>query len=111
MKVRLRTHLKAAKIKLKTIMKKINKFLCASVLGLSIAAFALPTAAADKTADKAYPLDTCVVSGEKLGEMGHAYVFNYKGQEIKLCCKKCKKKFDKDPEAYLKKIAAAQAKK
>ena len=59
--------------------------------------------AADES-PKPYSLDTCVVSGEKLGEMGDPYVFVYEGQEIKLCCKDCKKKFDKDPEKYLKKL-------
>jgi hypothetical protein len=55
---------------------------------------------------KPYPLDTCIVSGEKLGEMGKPFVFVYKDQEIKLCCKSCKKDFDKDPEKFLKKLAA-----
>ena len=60
---------------------------------------------------KAYPLDTCIVSGEKLGEMGDPLVFTHEGQEIKLCCKSCKKKFDKSPETYLKKLKDAPAKK
>lgn len=51
-----------------------------------------------------YPLSTCVVSGEKLGEMGDPNVFIYEGHEIKLCCKSCEKKFRKDAEAYLKKL-------
>lgn len=55
-------------------------------------------------------LTTCPVSGEKLGEMGDAFVFTYKGQEVKLCCKDCKKKFDKDPEKYMKVIRAADKK-
>ena len=53
---------------------------------------------------KAYPLETCIVSGEKLGEMGKPVVFEYKGQEIKLCCKSCRKKFDKDPAKFLKQM-------
>ncbi len=58
-----------------------------------------------KEAVKPYPLDTCVVSGEKFGGMmGKPYVFIYQGQEIKLCCKDCRKKFDKDPAKYLKKL-------
>jgi YHS domain-containing protein len=52
-------------------------------------------------------LKTCPVSGDKLGEMGAAYVFSYKGQEIKLCCKGCKKDFDKNPDKYIKLIRAA----
>jgi len=61
------------------------------------------------TKAKAYPLDTCVVSGEKLGgEMGEPYVFTHDGQEVKLCCKSCKKKFDKSPDTYMKKIKEAK---
>ncbi len=53
-----------------------------------LAAFALTTApalAAEGKDAKKYPLETCVVSGEKLGSMGDAYVFKYKGREVKLC--------------------------
>ncbi len=53
---------------------------------------------------KPYKLDTCIVSDEKLDEMGKPFVFTHEGQEIKLCCKKCKAKFDKDPAKYLKKL-------
>ena len=55
-------------------------------------------------------LTTCPVSGEKLGEMGEPFTFVYKDQEVKLCCKSCKKKFDKDPEKYMKLIRAADKK-
>lgn len=53
---------------------------------------------------KPYKLDTCIVSDDKLGEMGKPVIFEYKGQEIKLCCKACRKDFDKDPAKYLKKL-------
>jgi YHS domain-containing protein len=53
---------------------------------------------------KPYPLDHCVVSGEKLGSMGEPHVFVYEGQEIKQCCDNCEPKFRKDPEKYLKMI-------
>ena len=59
---------------------------------------------APKPKAKPYPLETCIVSGEKLGEMGKPMVFEYKDQEVKLCCKSCKSKFDKDADALLKKI-------
>jgi len=60
---------------------------------------------------KPYPLDTCVVSGEKFGgDMGEPYVFTHEGREIKLCCKSCLKDFKKDPAKYIKKIEAAEAK-
>ena len=59
-----------------------------------IAAF-LVTASVARAADnkseklKPYPLETCVVSGEKLGEMGKPFVYQYEGREIKFCCKNC----------------------
>jgi YHS domain-containing protein len=102
-------------------MKILTKFLCitaALVLTPVIAsaagncggccAVAAPMAdqAKPEAGAKAYPLSTCIVSGEKLGEMGEPFVFVHQGQEIKLCCKSCKKKFDKSPETYLKKLAA-----
>jgi YHS domain-containing protein len=59
---------------------------------------------------KPYPLKTCPVSGEELGKMGEPYRFSYKGQEIKLCCKSCEKEFNKEPDKYLKKLAAGAAK-
>jgi hypothetical protein len=62
----------------------------------------------NKPKAKPYPLDTCAVSGEKLGGMGDPYVFVHEGQEIKLCCKGCLKDFKKEPAKYLKKVAEAE---
>jgi hypothetical protein len=61
---------------------------------------------------KEYPLDTCLVSGEKLDAdpTMKSFSFVHEGQEIKLCCKSCKKKFDKSPETYLKKLKDAAKK-
>jgi YHS domain-containing protein len=94
------------------IMKKL-KTLIALALTVPLLAAPFTGLAEDKPAEKAkpYTLDTCVVSGDKLGEMGKPYVFTYKGQEIKMCCKSCRKKFDKDPAKYVKKIEEAEAKK
>lgn len=65
------------------------------------------SAAADTPADgakaKPYPLTTCIVTDEKLDEDAVSKVYN--GQEIKVCCKKCFKEFDKDQAKYLKKLA------
>jgi YHS domain-containing protein len=84
-----------------------------TAVGLALMFVVAPFAgcAAEKKSEKAkaYPLDTCLVSGEKLGEMGKPFVFVHEGQEIKLCCKSCKKDFDKDPAKYLKKIQDAEA--
>ena len=67
--------------------------------------------AADKPAKvKPYPLDTCVVSGEKLGGMGEPVTFTYEGREVKLCCKDCRKDFDKSTAKYVAKIDEAAKK-
>ena len=51
---------------------------------------------------KPYPLDYCLVSGDKFdGDMGKPIVTVYQGQEIKFCCASCPKKFKKDPEKYM----------
>lgn len=86
-------------------MKKLFSFVAASLVLTYVAAPASGLAA-DKPAGKAksYPLDKCIVSDEKLGEMGEPFVFVHNGQEIKLCCKSCQKDFKKDPAKYLKKL-------
>lgn len=74
-------------------------------------------AAAEK-AKAAYPLTTCVVSGDALTQMGKPVEYTYKqaGQPDRLvlfCCKDCVADFEKNPAAYLKKIddaAVAKAK-
>ena len=66
-----------------------------------------PTAANTDVKAKPDLLTTCPVSGQKLGEMGKPLTFVYKDQEVKLCCKGCKKDFDKDSEKYMKVIRAA----
>ena len=60
------------------------------------------------TAAKPYPLKTCIVTDEKLGDHGQPYSFVYQGQEIKMCCDDCRKDFDKDPAKYLQKLSAAK---
>jgi YHS domain-containing protein len=52
-----------------------------------------------------YPLKTCIVSGEEFGgDMGDPVVIEYQGREIKFCCSSCVKKFNKDPEKYIKSL-------
>jgi len=87
------------------------KHLTAAIL---VAFFLVPLSglAADKKAEKLkpYTLKTCVVSGDKLGEMGDPFVYAYKGREIKFCCKGCLKDFNKEPDKYIKQIEEAEAK-
>jgi len=53
-----------------------------------------------------YPLDTCIVSDEKLGADPDMvpYTFVHEGREIKLCCKSCLATFNKDPQKFLAKL-------
>ena len=95
-------------------MKKTSNIILAAI----VAAFTMTAAtslcahegdkhehgATTKSGVKPYKPGTCIVSDEKLGEMGKPVVFEYKWQEIKLCCKSCRKDFDKDPAKYLKKL-------
>jgi len=93
-------------------MKAINLFkLSLLAVTLVLASLALNTATAEdkKAAAKPYPLDTCIVSDEKLGADASMkpFSFTHEGQEIKLCCKSCQKDFNKNPAKYLKKIEGA----
>jgi hypothetical protein len=84
--------------------------LAVAILGGSFAAFAADKKAVSNSKITPYTLKTCVVSGDKLGEMGKPYVFTNDTREIKLCCKSCLKDFKKEPAKYVKKIEEAEAK-
>lgn len=92
-------------------MKLTNPFkLSLLAVALALAALAINTVRAEeKKAAKPYPLDTCIVSDEKLGADANMkpFTFTHEGQDIKLCCKSCQKDFKKDPAKYLKKLEAA----
>jgi len=93
-------------------MKRI-KHLVAIGLSLTVLAGPFVALAGDKAPDpklKPYTLKNCIVSGDKLGEMGEPYVFEYEGRQIKFCCKGCVKDFKKEPAKYIKKIEEAEAK-
>ena len=68
---------------------------------------AAPAKPAEPTKDapaKPYPLKTCIVSDNDLDSMGEQASFVYQGQTIKVCCKPCIAKFEKNPAKYLKKL-------
>jgi hypothetical protein len=107
------------------IMKLFNRICRPVICGLALAALiAVPSVIrADGTNSVAsskpvpYPLNTCIVSGEKFGgDMGPAIVFVYQdkakgiNQEVKFCCPMCKPKFLAEPDKYMKIIKAAEAK-
>jgi hypothetical protein len=88
-------------------MKTLHS-LTASLVALAFVAAPFTALSADAKKPKPYPLDVCVVSGEKLGgDMGEAYVFDEGGQQVMLCCKSCLKDFNKDKAKYIAKIDAA----
>lgn len=74
----------------------------AALLFASCAASGTRTAGA-----KAYPLDTCIVTDNKLGSMGTPVTLVHQGQEVKFCCKPCVAKFHKDPDRYLAALPGA----
>jgi YHS domain-containing protein len=88
---------------------KNSKFILAIILTAIILGVSL-AGRADDVKPKPYPLDTCLVCGMKLGSMGKPYDFVYQGQEIKTCDQSEKADFDKNPDKYMKKLAAAEAK-
>lgn len=53
-----------------------------------------------------YPLDTCPISGNKLGAMGDADIKVYDGREVRFCCSMCEPKFEKDLPASFAKLDA-----
>ena len=98
---------------------KAFKTLTVALLSLSVLAGPFAAIAGDAPDTKAaeqkskaklkpYKLKTCIVSGDKLGEMGEPFAYEYEGREIKFCCKGCVKDFKKDPAKYVKKIEAAE---
>ena len=90
-------------------MKTLRTILLTALLTCAAALVGCKTQDTTHTAAvKPYPLDKCVVSNETLGEHGKPYVFVHDGQEIKLCCKDCLADFNKDPNKYMAKIAAAK---
>ena len=114
-----------AQLKQINIMKLFNRISRRVACGLVLASLfaAIPAilhadgtnSAAAATKPVPYPLDTCVVSGDKLGgDMGPAIEFIYQtnsiNQEIKFCCPMCKPTFLGDPDKYMKIIKAAEAK-
>jgi hypothetical protein len=54
----------------------------------------------------AYPHKVCPISGEALGSMGDPCDVLYGTRLVRLCCKGCLKKFEKDPAAAVAKLAA-----
>jgi len=82
------------------------KFISSVILSIVISGF---SSFAEEQKTDSYPLKSCVVSGESLDSMGGAYIYKHNDREVRFCCKRCIKKFLKDPGTYLAKIDAAAA--
>lgn len=56
-----------------------------------------------------YPLDACIITGEKFGEgdMGEPVNYIYNNRLVRFCCKGCIKSFEKDPAKHLDKLNEA----
>ena len=64
-----------------------------------------------ETGKDAYPLETCVISGEKLGSMGEPvnHVHRPANRLVRFCCDGCVAAFKKEPAKFLTKIDEAAA--
>lgn len=84
----------------------MKKLLALGVCGLAIALSMVATAKEEKTerVGDPYTLNTCPVSGEKLGSMGEAPVIIQDGREVRLCCAGCEKKYRENAEEMNAKI-------
>ncbi len=69
-----------------------------------------PTVAIIKQQLPSYPLDTCIVSDEELGDMGDPINLVVDGKLVRLCCKGCIKPVKKDPAKYIAKVNKAVVK-
>ena len=84
-----------------------------TIVAALAAAFITTTAFAKDGASgvpKAYPLKTCVVSDEKLGEHGKPVKVTSEGTDVWLCCKSCVKDFNKEPAKFVKMVKDAPTK-
>lgn len=72
-------------------------------VAMSLAPLAL---AQPKIEGDLYLLDTCIVSGAKLGSMGEPVIYAHERREIRFCCQGCVPKFQKSPALYLTKLDA-----
>ena len=86
----------------------LMKSLISLLSGVLLLGFVAGCANTSSQQAKAYPLQTCIVSDEKLDGHGEPYVFVYNGQQIKMCCEDCLAEFKKDPAKYLAKIQEAK---
>ncbi|MSR66320.1 MAG: hypothetical protein EXS24_02975 [Pedosphaera sp.] len=81
------------------------KYNIAKTFAAALALAALTIGCGKTAAGKPYPLQTCIVTDNKLGSMGDPVAFVHAGQEIKICCGGCKDDFEKEPGKFLAKLS------
>jgi YHS domain-containing protein len=94
------------------IMKFSKPLLSVCALVVAFSGLAMTPVAAPPTTftGEAYPLDTCPVSGEKLGKDAVTTVLTdmkdtrLNGTQMKFCCAKCETAFKADPAKYMTKV-------
>lgn len=101
-----------------TYFRRSLPFAAITALALLLAGCGGDKPKAEKPVDPAmakmiaeYPLDTCVVTGEKLGGHGKPHDVVHNGKLVRFCCASCLKDFNKEPAKYIAMIDEAQAKK
>ena len=77
---------------------------------LLMLAIGFPALGQDAAEIEAYPIDFCVVSGQKLGSMGTPVDYMHEGRLVRFCCAGCIPAFQADPEKYLAVLDEHQAK-
>jgi hypothetical protein len=91
---------------MKTLLALALLSSCLAVSGADKPSETKPADTGKSVAPKAYPLKTCIVSDSDLDSMGEQASFVHQGQTIKVCCKPCIAKFEKNPPKYLKRLEA-----
>lgn len=90
-------------------MKQVSTMMM--IAALAVLTGMTGTAYAEEEAQPArsglYTLETCPVSGQKLGSMGDPVVKTYDGREVRFCCEGCVASFEEDKDAHWKKVDAA----
>ncbi len=73
----------------------------AIVSALLMLAAGFPALGQEAAEIEAYPIDFCVVSGQKLGSMGAPVDYMHEGRLVRFCCGGCIGTFQSNPEKYL----------
>jgi YHS domain-containing protein len=73
----------------------------AIVSALLMLAAGFPALGQEAAEIEAYPIDFCVVSGQKLGAMGTPVDYRHEGRLVRFCCGGCIGTFQSNPEKYL----------